>query len=301
MTSSKGPVPIHGGSAAMPFDQFAKMFPMNLPPGGNAHVKVIHIKPGASDAEVANLIGDHLINSILSELSGGFQDGMLPLMHHAQASTRSAEPHPCEEDLKKFCHEDHDHDHHHESDIHCLGLHANEISEKCAEEIRHSLPFLCSMEISVTCSVHNTMDKSVLQCLEDAMEKDAEESSKKQLHFSQFSDECKNAVVATRSVVNKMKIQNVALVDRKTGEVIRSTAAFVSRSIEVGVILAVVGVVALILFAVWTRDDETSIIKSIQRTFRSIKGSIFGSSGPNDQHPSRTQVMEMKGSSGFTL
>ena len=287
------PVIHHGGPAAMPFDQFAKLFPMNLPPGAKAHVKVIHINPGSSDSDIANLIGDQLINSILSELSGGFHSEMLPLMHEAQQS-RSAGKHPCEADLAKFCHIDHDHDHEHESEIHCLGLHAAEISAECSKEIQHSLPYICSVEISRFCPIEETMDKSIVQCLEDALHKEAAKpKSGAQAHFSSFDDDCREAVGTTRAILNKIKTQNVALVDRRTGEVIRSTAAFVSTSLQVGLVIAIVGVVGLLLFAIWTRDDETSIVKSLQRTLRSIKG-IFKSSD-SQANPSRTQVMEMKG------
>lgn len=290
-----GPVIHHGAAAAMPFDQFAKMFPMNLPPGSKAHVKVIHINPGASDSDIANLIGDQLIGSILSELSGGFHSDMLPLMHEAQRS-RNAEPHPCEADLNKFCHADHDHSHEHESEIHCLGLHAAEISSECSKEIQHSLPYVCSLEISRFCSVEDTMDKSILQCLEDALEKHATKGGHG-ARSALFSEDCREALGTTRAILNKIKTQNVALVDRRTGEVIRSTAAFVSTSLQVGLIVAIVGVIGLVLFAIWTRDDETSIVKSLQRTLRSIKG-VFKSSD-SQSNPTRTQVMEMKG--GNTL
>lgn len=300
-----GPVIHHAGPAAMPFDQFAKMFPMNLPPGAKAHVKVIHINPGASDAEVANLIGDQLIGSILSELSGGFHSDMLPLMHQAQLA-KIAGPHPCEADLAKFCPDDHDHAHEHESEIHCLGLHAAEISPDCSKEIQHSLPYICSLEISKYCPIEETMDKSILQCLEDELHKNSNHASGSKAghsaRMSLFSDDCREALGTTRAILNRIKTQNVALVDRRTGEVIRSTAAFVSTSLQVGLIIAIVAIIGLVLFAIWTRDDETSIVKSLQRTLRSIKGVFKTSSAQSN--PSKTQVMEMKGGntgSGYSL
>ena len=276
-------LPHSNGHGAMPMSHFMKMFPMDIPPG--AHVKVIHINPRSDSGEAPDFMGDGLINSILGELSGGFHSNLKPLLHQAQRASRQEAPHPCTDDIEKQCHDDHDHDHHHISHIHCLGIHAHDISDQCAEEIQHSLPFVCSIEISRFCSAHHNLEKSVLDCLDEHT---------KSPHFRQ---DCIDSLTTTRQLINRMNTQHVAIVDRRTGEIIKSTAAFVSTSVYVAMYVGIVALVAILLYAVWVRDDETSVIKSLQRTVRNLKRYVSG----QKRQPIRSHVMEMKGGSNWSM
>lgn len=264
-----------GGHGALPLEQFMKMFPLDMP--GTAHVKVIHLGPKQmANDPVGDMIGDQIINAILSELSAGFHKDTKPLIQGVHSALRE-EPHPCISEIAKFCQEGHDHGHKHQSELHCLGLHADEISEACASEVQKSLPFVCSFEISRYCSSKHTIDKSVLQCLEDQLDKGFP-----------MDTECRDSVGATRSVLNKMKTQNVALVNRRTGEIIRGPLSYVSTSIYIGLYCLGFFILGVLLYSFWVRDDETGLLKSIQKTLRELR--VAGRS----KGPMRVSTMEMK-------
>jgi hypothetical protein len=154
---------------------------------------------------------------------------------------------------------------------------ADEISEACASEVQKSLPFVCSFEISRYCSSKHTIDKSVLQCLEDQLDKG-----------SPMDTECRDSVGATRSVLIKMKTQNVALVNRRTGEIIRGPLSYVSQSIYIGLYCLGFFILGVLLYSFWVRDDETGLLKSIQKTLRELR--VAGRS----KGQMRVSTMEMK-------
>ena len=266
-----------GVHAPIPLHHLMKMLPLDMPTG--AHIKVIHLGPKPVSVDpIADILGDPMINAILSELSSGFHDETKPLIKGVHHALRD-KPHPCIPEIAKFCRSEEGHNHQHFSDLHCLGQHAKDISAECADEVQKSIPFICSFEVSMFCSSKKTIDKSVLKCLEEELERG-----------SDIGTECRHSIGATREVLNKMKTQSVALVDRKTGEVIRSSAGLVSRTLHVGLYAIGLGILAILLYAVWVRDDETSVLKSIQRTLREIR--LFGPtkrSGPN-----RVSTMELK-------
>jgi hypothetical protein len=274
-----------GNIGALPLQHFMRMFPMDLPPG--AHVRVIHLGGGGEMDHGDGSLGDQILNSILSELSSGFHTDMRPLMTSVQSAERETE-HPCIADIQKFCGEAHGHKHEHMSDLHCLGLHAKEISMDCAKEVQQSLPFICSKEISQYCSTHQTVEQSVLQCLEDAVD-----------GGNRMDQACKDSVGATRAVLNKMKTQNVALVDKRTGAVIRSTAKLLSAPIYFSVSLLVLFVVAILLYAFWMRDDETHFFKSVQKTLRDLRMRMGRKNKPVPPAAGKQYSTELK--SGYSL
>ena len=247
----------HAGHGALPLEQFMKLFPLDLP--HNAHVRVIHMNGGPHGGGSV----DSVLDSILSELSRGFHSDFKPLARAVHEASRPLGAHPCEADVEKFCHAGHGHDHTHESDLHCLGLHASEISESCAVEVQQSLPFMCSHEISHFCPSKKTINMSVLQCLE-------EQANMK----VQLGSDCWDSVSATRAILSKMKTQSVSLVDKRTGDVIRSPASILAAPVYVTGYLLFAAVLALALYALWARDDETGFLKSFQRTFRGVRSSI---------------------------
>jgi hypothetical protein len=71
-----------------------------------------------------------------------------------------------------------------------------------------------------------------------------------------------------------MKTQSVSLVDKRTGDVIRSPASILAAPVYVTGYLLFAAVLALALYALWARDDETGFLKSFQRTFRGVRSSI---------------------------
>jgi hypothetical protein len=268
------------GHGALPLQQFMRLFPLDLP--AKAHVKVIKIGPASGDP-LGDVLGDHILNSILSELSQGFHSEMKPLLAGLNAITRG-EPHPCEPDIEKHCKNDEGHGHKHESELHCLGLHANELTDACAKEVQQSLPFMCSREISRYCATRNTIEVSVLQCLEEKIDAGAG-----------LGDECKDSISATRAVVSKMKTQNVALVDKRTGAIIRSTASALAAPLYLSIYVLVIGSLALLLYAFWARDDETSFFKSITRTFRELRVRLRGGRQSRiSQKPEALKTVELK-------
>lgn len=279
-----------GGHGALPLQQFMRMFPMDLPPG--SHVRVIHLGGGGGLEDGGNNLGDQILNSILSELSSGFHSEMKPLMSSVQAADRGKE-HPCIQDIKKFCSENHSHGHEHMSDLHCLGMHAKDISLECAREVQQSLPFVCSVEISRFCSSRDTIEQSVLQCLEDKVDANA-----------RIDPECKDSIGATRAVVNKMKTQNVALVDKRTGAIIKSTANFISTPVYISVWVAGLVVVGILLYAFWMRDDETNFLKSIQKTLRDMRMKLLGKRNRErlqGAHASPSTELKSSPGSGYSL
>ncbi len=258
-----------GNGAVVPFSEFSQMFPFDLPPG--AHVRVIHLNPlGAGGGGPA---GDSIIESILSELSKSFHDDMKPLLTNSQADGRGAE-HPCAKDVEKYCGQNHGHNHEHLSNLHCLGLHSVDVSEQCAKDIQNSLPFVCSLAISEFCSIQDTLDRSILDCLEQA------QSGKDSRPL--FTRACSDSMVATRSIISRMKHQDMALVDRRTGRILKSTAVIVSRTVYIVLIISVLLIVGMLLYGIWSRDDETSVLKSIQYTARNMVGWAKTGSVPAD-------------------
>lgn len=251
------------GHGALPLQQFMRLFPLDLP---KAHIKVIRIGPGGGhgDDPLAGILGDQLLNSILSELSQGFHSDMKPLLAGLNALTRG-EPHPCEPDIEKHCQDDHDHGHKHESELHCLGLHANDLSEACSKEVQQSLPFMCNREISRFCPPSKTIDISVLQCLEDKAEAK-----------TPMGEDCKDAIAATRAVIAKIKTQNLAIVDKRTGAIIKAPGSVLAVPLFFGAYAVLIAVIGILLYAFWVRDDETSFFKSITRTFRELRMGVMG-------------------------
>jgi len=99
--------------------------------------------------------------------------------------------HPCRADVARLCN-------HGElnsgSRLHCLGLHSREISAPCLKSIENAVPFTCSFEISIFCDSSNTVEKSVLQCLEEKMEKNEQ----------MFAPGCVDSMKASRSVIENL-------------------------------------------------------------------------------------------------
>jgi hypothetical protein len=269
------------GHGALPLQQFMKLFPLDIP--ANAHVRVIHIghPEGMSDDKIADMLGDHILDSILSELSGGFHSDMKPLLAGLQAAAHGLK-HPCDDEIERLCQNDTGHGHKHESELHCLGLHANELSADCSKEVQQSLPFMCSGEISHYCPAKKTIEMSVLQCLEDKADAG-----------SPLGDDCKDSIAATRAVLTKMKTQNMAIVDKRTGQIIKSSSSVFTTPIFVTGYVLVLLLLAIVLYAFWVRDDETSFFKSVRKLFREIKIKLTHKRPPRAT-PEPVRTVELK-------
>ena len=60
----------------------------------------------------------------------------------------------------------------HESRIHCLGRNADQLSDVCRKSVERSVPFICAEEIELYCNSESTLEQGVLQCLEEAFDKE---------------------------------------------------------------------------------------------------------------------------------
>lgn len=255
------PHPVHRGGhpafavhhEAVPLAQFMGMFPMDIP-GGDTSIRVIHLDPSTPHDQIPNIIGDSILESLMSGLSGTFHTQVRPFISAANSVARGYTPHACLRDIERFCVSDHGHDHVHLSPLHCLGLHAGDISAPCSSQISHSVPMVCASEISRFC--RQQLDKSVLACLEES---------------AGHNEECMEAVIATKQILAKMSTGNVALVNKRTGEILKSTYNVVSSTMYFAMYALVILIVVVLLYALWMRDDETSIVKSLQRTLRELK------------------------------
>ena len=242
----------HSEPGSLPFAHFMRMFPMDMP---GAHVKVIHIDPNTPPDQIQSVIGDSLLESIMSELGPNFHSDVKPFFAASHAASRGYTPHLCTKDLERFCADDHhDHDHDHLSPLHCLGMHAGEISMACSSQISKSVPVVCSHEISMLC--RHELEKPLLQCLEES-------------HIS--NEACVESVFATRQILDRMKTHNFALVNKRTGQILKSSLSVVSATVYFMLYAVVLFLIAAVIYAFWSRDDETSMVKSLQRTFRELK------------------------------
>mmetsp|Transcript_27274 Transcript_27274/g.65722 ORF Transcript_27274/g.65722 Transcript_27274/m.65722 type:complete len:472 (-) Transcript_27274:124-1539(-) len=119
--------------------------------------------------------GDGFLHNIVSEMrDDNFARQMMPVIEARH--DMFGEQHPCEMDVQRWCP-------HQFSPLHCLGEHAESISEACKGEIRHSVPFVCSREI--TAFGCDPVLGGLLPCLEE--------------RGREIRDQrCTDAVVATR-------------------------------------------------------------------------------------------------------
>jgi hypothetical protein len=131
---------------------------------------------------------------MIIEEGRGPSDGGDPLMMDImQAAAGERDPKNCREDLKNKCQGA-------KSRLHCLGINHDSISEACRKEVGKTVPFRCSEAIDRFC---DTLQTGILACLYD--------------HMADLSGQCRDSVLTTKHVIEKVNTQKVSLVDRSTG------------------------------------------------------------------------------------
>jgi len=130
---------------------------------------------------------DPVVLDMLGTVDTVMNDVMTPGLHLMASASQA--PASCHADLQKHCPRA-------RSQVHCLGLHSDDISEHCEKDVGKSVPFVCSHAIDQYCDV---LQSGVLDCLKG--------------HLQTLSPPCKDAVLATSKALahlNGLKPQTLA-------------------------------------------------------------------------------------------
>ncbi|KAF4730564.1 hypothetical protein FOZ62_003396 [Perkinsus olseni] len=174
-------------SPPIPLDDINKLFPM-------------HGSMGPGDG-----IMDSLLSHILDDLGHGANPSPLggdePHFFKKLIMKNGPPPDdPCEKDVARLCPKEPSVGKTditvgmQKSRLHCLGLRAQEVSKNCVKSVEKSLPFVCAVSISQYCGTEDTMERGVLACLSEQVEKGKEMGSL-----------CRESVRATRVVIDLAK------------------------------------------------------------------------------------------------
>ena len=148
--------------------------------------------------------GDAMLDSILRDLDRTplFSDFIPHARHHFRH--RFGKNHPCHGDAQRLCHGSYVDRRH---PLHCLGKQASLVSASCVKSIERSIPFTCSSQITLFCPPEKLLERNILSCLEDQVDK-------KVIH----SSECKDAIKTTRGLIDNLKTgSSLQLVDPVSG------------------------------------------------------------------------------------
>lgn len=116
--------------------------------------------------------GDRFLHDMFDNVDPVFAEQLLPVI---QSRFPTADVHPCNDDVQKYCP-------HADAPLHCLGKNANSLAPACVQEIKHVVPFVCADPISRWCS--DNLEKGVIPCLES--------------RGSDLGQDCADAIVATQ-------------------------------------------------------------------------------------------------------
>lgn len=133
---------------------------------------------------------DPLIANIMQGMDGAFAGLMGSI---SKLASKDRTPNSCRKDIKDNCVGA-------KSKLHCLGEHADKISDKCHKDIGKSVPFRCSSSIDKFC---NVLEVGILECLGD--------------HLKDLGTECRDAVLATHHVISKANTHEAHMVDKTVG------------------------------------------------------------------------------------
>jgi len=124
---------------------------------------------------------DPMVQNLVKELNGGFVEQVLP--RAMQAAGAGKDHNSCKNDVDRHCKGFNNH-------LHCLGQHADAISDKCRADVGKSVPFLCGAFIDRFCDL---LDKGIMSCLK--------------AHKHQLGGDCKDAYDTTEHVIKQSKSQ----------------------------------------------------------------------------------------------
>lgn len=178
MGSAQGP----GTRSRMPVNFFHELFPGPLRADMHSGVAV------ASPFDAP----DPLVLDMLQEFGQPFHNEVLPMIHMAGGARQA--PLSCRGDLREHCGSA-------RSQLHCLGKHREDISEPCRKDVGKSVPFLCSRAIDRFCSL---LEQGILSCLSS--------------HMQEVGRGCRDSIMATQEVIEKVHTQKVSVTDPQTGE-----------------------------------------------------------------------------------
>lgn len=137
---------------------------------------------------------DALLQDMMKEMDQAFTQKVLPAAQSSPGATGKFAADACTSDYKQYCQGV-------KSQLHCLGKHANVISDACTQTVSKSVPFLCSDSIDQFCDV---LENGILSCLEKNMPK--------------LEGMCRDAVVTTRHLITKVNTQRASVTNPSTGE-----------------------------------------------------------------------------------
>eukprot|EP00928_Gymnodinium_smaydae_P030014 TRINITY_DN22432_c0_g3_i2.p1 TRINITY_DN22432_c0_g3~~TRINITY_DN22432_c0_g3_i2.p1 ORF type:complete len:405 (+),score=46.16 TRINITY_DN22432_c0_g3_i2:76-1290(+) len=167
---------------------------------------------------------DRFMQSMVDAMDKSFREEMLPEVHRAASVGRA--PKSCQVDVRYNCLDM-------SSWLKCLGKHPDALSEACKKDVGKSVPFLCSKAIDRYCDV---LEGGIIPCLEG--------------HMTDLDDACRDAVFATRSLIDKLNTHKASLLDAANGTrkvVVPTTAAPVQREADLDRRLSHVGKVDVAL------------------------------------------------------
>lgn len=176
---------VGGGNGGNPRNSIPAALLRDLLPGpmGPMVMQTDHPQPFAAP--------DPFVMNIMQDLDRAFTKDIMPAVHKAASKDRV--PNSCEQDIKTKCAGA-------RSALHCLGYNHDSISDQCRKDVSKSVPFVCAQAIDKYCDVLQT---GLLSCLYD--------------HMDSLHDQCRDAVLTTKHVINKVNSQKASIVDPKTG------------------------------------------------------------------------------------
>jgi len=121
---------------------------------------------------------DPVVLDMLGTVDHVMRDVMTPGLHSMGSASQA--PASCHADLQKHCPKA-------RSQVHCLGLHSEDISEPCEKDVGKSVPFVCSHAINELCDV---LQGGILDCLKGQLGK--------------LEMPCKDAVLTTSKALSHL-------------------------------------------------------------------------------------------------
>jgi hypothetical protein len=169
-----------GGPEEIPIEALKQLFP----PGQ----MIIEEDDGPGPPHKTPTGEDAIVQELMKEMDQAMVEQVMPM---AERAAEENLPSTCSKEIKTHCKDA-------KSQLHCLGKHNADISDQCRADIGKAVPFLCSDAIDQFCDV---LMGGILSCLGNQM---------KNLEGS-----CKDAVVATKKMIQKVNSQKPKTVNPK--------------------------------------------------------------------------------------
>lgn len=146
------------------------------------------VQDGDTNSQHPHSTPDVILLNILQGMNPAFRNRVLPNFKSARSLTnKQSVPLSCKSMVDHYCPGA-------LSWLHCLGQHANDLFSSCTDDVKLSVPFACSREITEFC---DSSDIGILNCLQD--------------HASNLRQQCLDAVGVTRGVIEHVNAAAVAV------------------------------------------------------------------------------------------